>query len=329
MQKPITAERLRFIGKGRAWQENYNTIRKALLAHHTSVFKLPHPVSQKEADQLIFDVLGDIDWPIGASPIVSVFKDNDKVRRVQLQFYLSQRQMNCEWAKSDAIANALVKYAARHYSSEPAQVAFFTAWLINNVEFGPWPITIEDVLENTELAAKLARAQSLTGVFLDRQAVCHGLARAMKLLCNRANIECWIVFGRHASYPDTWLHAWNMIILEGKPFYLDIVLSKQFSTESDGDICFPLLMDMKALEELGYIPFDRPFADSSFDDSNMQALQWIRIKTPDYDCAKNADNAERSTKCNSAKNKYIPSNPKETALTTPLGARRNPVSMSG
>ena len=60
-------------------------------------------------------------------------------------------------------------------------------------------------------------AHSAYGALVEGKAVCDGYSKAFQLLCSYAGIESTIVFGESRSQS----HAWNLIWLEGNPYYND------------------------------------------------------------------------------------------------------------
>ena len=57
-------------------------------------------------------------------------------------------------------------------------------------------------------------AHSIVGAFLDRKAVCEGIAKAFKLLCNEYAMKCIVVVGKadpKRIFGDDTYHAWNVV----------------------------------------------------------------------------------------------------------------------
>ncbi len=67
-------------------------------------------------------------------------------------------------------------------------------------------------------------AHSIIGCFLDRKAVCEGIAKAFKLLCNEFSMKCIVVLGK--ASPDGDLsgdcyHAWNLVKIGDESYHVD------------------------------------------------------------------------------------------------------------
>lgn len=68
--------------------------------------------------------------------------------------------------------------------------------------------------ENLDLGTVPDVSHTIYGVFANRMAVCDGYALAYKYLLNRVGIECHMVTSKS--------HAWNMIVLDGKYYQVDV-----------------------------------------------------------------------------------------------------------
>ena len=63
---------------------------------------------------------------------------------------------------------------------------------------------------------------SMYGALIDKECVCEGYAKTLKYLLNAANIPCEIIQGQATSSSGkTESHAWNIVYLEGKWYYID------------------------------------------------------------------------------------------------------------
>lgn len=57
------------------------------------------------------------------------------------------------------------------------------------------------------------------GALCQKSAVCQGYTAAFNLLCKKAGIRSVVVTGSTPTSPD--VHAWNMVLVDGKIFYID------------------------------------------------------------------------------------------------------------
>lgn len=67
-------------------------------------------------------------------------------------------------------------------------------------------------------------AHSVVGAFIDNKAVCDGISKAFKLLCNEASIKCIVVVGkadRTGIFGEDSHHAWNLVKIGGNSYHVD------------------------------------------------------------------------------------------------------------
>lgn len=67
-------------------------------------------------------------------------------------------------------------------------------------------------------------AHSIVGAFLDKKAVCEGIAKAFKLLCNEYSIKCIVVLGRadpKGKFDGDCYHAWNLVKIGDESYHVD------------------------------------------------------------------------------------------------------------
>lgn len=68
-------------------------------------------------------------------------------------------------------------------------------------------------------------AHSIVGAFLDRRAVCEGIAKAFKLLCNEFGIKCIVVLGKankDGIFSGDDYHAWNLVKIGDESYHVDV-----------------------------------------------------------------------------------------------------------
>lgn len=66
------------------------------------------------------------------------------------------------------------------------------------------------------------------GALMEGKAVCQGYAFAFKMLCDKAQIPCWVVTGQY-NEP----HAWNYVYLDGEYYQVDVTLDDGNNRASD------------------------------------------------------------------------------------------------
>ena len=90
----------------------------------------------------------------------------------------------------------------------------------------------------------LAIAHSIVGVFVDKKAVCEGIAKATKILLNTANIHCIVVTG-NSTLEKHEGHAWNIVKINNAAYHLDITWDIANSTKKYVNYDYFNLNDME------------------------------------------------------------------------------------
>ena len=79
------------------------------------------------------------------------------------------------------------------------------------------------ICANTEYNKEAEFCDTAYGCIVKNQALCEGYARAFKLLCNLANVECDLIQGK----ADGVGHIWNTVNINGMYSYVDVTWNDQ------------------------------------------------------------------------------------------------------
>lgn len=99
---------------------------------------------------------------------------------------------------------------------------------------------LKSTLEYDTLAASsnrpnernIAEAHNIVGALLKNKCVCEGFAKAFKFLCDKINLECWVVTGKGSSSIGSGPHAWNIVKIDGYYHHVDVTWDNQYSDSS-------------------------------------------------------------------------------------------------
>lgn len=76
-------------------------------------------------------------------------------------------------------------------------------------------------------------AHSIVGAFLENKAVCEGIAKAFKLLCNEFGIKCIVVLGKankEGDFSGDDYHAWNLVKIGNESYHVDVTWDNLYDT---------------------------------------------------------------------------------------------------
>lgn len=134
--------------------------------------------------------------------------------------------------------------------------------LVRSVEYGD----IEK--ENTH---------NVLGPLIERNAVCEGISKAFKLLCDGAGIPCICVIGCAGKAPEKKEpdHMWNMVKLDGLWYHVDVTYDLALSARRNNVLCHDYFCRSDAVFFWDHHPTDRELPTCSRDGSVYRTGGWF------------------------------------------------------
>lgn len=144
--------------------------------------------------------------------------------QITLRYYYSHSEIHELNKKIEEVVNKIVRNLHLEKTDDDYErVRLVHDTLASHVSYDHTAVKTTD-------KRRLASAHSIVGVFLDKRAVCDGIAKAAKILLNTANINCIVVTGT-AALEDGGGHAWNIVRIDGQAYHLDVTWDIANSTK--------------------------------------------------------------------------------------------------
>ncbi len=159
----------------------------ALLRDHAEIFWLPN--------QYLVSELGNVFY----NETVVAFNYSGNEKKVSYAVTKEERDTMKE-ALDKKVDEILLK--AEDFETEYEKEKFFNDYICENTEYDK-----NATLSHTSFAC-----------LVSGKALCEGYARAFKLLCNKAGIECDLIVG----YAEDTGHMWNSVNIDGKHSFVDV-----------------------------------------------------------------------------------------------------------
>ena len=186
-------------------KEAYLELYKAL-QNQSAIYELKTPTSIKDFNIAFYAF--EYDFPEAFWMWNYRYLSNDEDKITRLQFNVPS-DLSTTMAQVDQIVDKVINDVKG--ASDYEKIKYFYEWIIN------WTVYQRNQCE-----------QDITGVFLLRQSVCGGYSKAFQYLCKKAGIKCTYVLGMTDQ-----LHAWNLVELDGKYYWVDATWGDSFDSEGN------------------------------------------------------------------------------------------------
>lgn len=181
-----------------------------------------------EADEVCFEKFPEQDGYVLIKMWLNFSADKEQIEIKQKELYTY-----CEKYANEINEMGLKNPKDKYY-------AIFNL-ICNNVSYD------ERVSATTRLgqfSSEISTARTAYGALVNGRTICNGYARGFKAICDKMDLPCWVVCGEK----DGVKHAWNIVYLDDKQFFVDCTAFSQGEEEKN---CF--FISKEKLDSLGYV----------------------------------------------------------------------------
>lgn len=127
----------------------------------------------------------------------------------------------------NATAHKIISEHINEHQSDYDKVRSLHDYLKSNLEYDTVAASSHKPNERN-----IAEAHNIIGALLNNKCVCEGFAKAFKFLCDKIDLECWVVTGKGSSSIGTGPRAWNIVKINGYYHHVDVTWDNQYSDSS-------------------------------------------------------------------------------------------------
>lgn len=124
----------------------------------------------------------------------------------------------------EAKVNALISELINDHQSDYDKVRAIHDYLKCNLEY-------DTIAANSQGSQdrSILDAHTIVGALLKHRCVCEGFAKAMKYICDKISLECYVVSGKGNSPLAMGPHAWNIVRINGYYHHVDVTWDNQYA----------------------------------------------------------------------------------------------------
>lgn len=138
--------------------------------------------------------------------------------------------INTNGCTADTAASKIVSTLISSRMSQEVIVRVLHDYLIRHTFYD------EEAMNKTDTYGAVIHTE--TGALVNRLAVCDGYAKAYKLLCNKAGIECEVVYGKAITDVNSDIgHAWNIVKIDGIWYQIDVTFDDPIMSDMSSGEC--------------------------------------------------------------------------------------------
>ena len=149
-------------------------------------------------------------------------------KEIQFKYIYTSSDEKQIRSELERVAHELLGNLVNAHQSEYDKIRNMHDYLKNNLQYDM------NAVGNSCLSNRhIAESHTIVGALLNHKCVCEGFAKAMKYLCDKVGIECWVVSGKGSSSVATGSHSWNIVKINGCYHHVDVTWDNQYAETSN------------------------------------------------------------------------------------------------
>jgi hypothetical protein len=92
----------------------------------------------------------------------------------------------------------------------------------------------DTIINNTVYDSSAENNQNMLSVYMDGRSVCAGYTAALEYMLQKAGIMCGTIDGTATNNSETDTHAWNIVLLDGACYYIDVTYGDPVGNDDSG-----------------------------------------------------------------------------------------------
>ena len=128
----------------------------------------------------------------------------------------------------ESVADSIIAELINDHQSDYDKVRVLHDYLKTTIEYDFDAMSSRNITDRS-----IAEAHTIVGALLKHKCVCEGFAKALKFLCDKIGVECWVVSGNANSPLARGPHGWNLVRINGYYHHVDVTWDNQYADSAE------------------------------------------------------------------------------------------------
>ena len=143
---------------------------------------------------------------------------------IVLNYIYTPNEIRAIATQLNETADKLIANMINEHQSEYDKVRIFHDYLKSEIQYDS-EAAINDDLENKYIS----ESHTIVGALINHRCVCEGFAKAMKFLCDKIGLICFVISGKGNSMIESGPHSWNIVRINGYYHHVDVTWDNQYA----------------------------------------------------------------------------------------------------